>query len=520
MTRLAVDLGTSNTVVARWNDREACGETLRIEALSAPPLDGQPPVIPSALWIENAAEAQCLVGMLAMQREQTSLPSPRFVRHFKRNLMSDVPGFTPTLDGVEITPQWVGQQFLRTTFAAVKASGQEVDEVILTVPVNAFETYSQWLAAHSQAELGCSVRLLDESTAAALGYALTCPEQPVLVIDFGGGTLDISLVRLPRVLDAGTARARVLAKAAAWLGGVDIDQWLLDDFLVAHGASSVTHADDLNRLKHLAERVKIQLSTLRQADFVYFDTTQSRVWSKTYTRDDLDELLEKNDFFVRMQSALDQVLRQAESHGLTRHDIAHVLLVGGSTLIPAVGRFFRQNFPRDRVQSHKPFEAVAHGALLLGHQVPVDDFLHHGYGIRYWNPQKRQHEYEPLYAPGTRYPTTTPISLTLRASRPRQRAIELIIGEMEVAPPAPAEVVFTQGALVSHPLAQTPLRVVPLNAGDGAKTVAILEPPGFPGTDRLQIEFFIDANRQLRLSVRDLLSDRLLLEQQAVVQLR
>jgi molecular chaperone DnaK (HSP70) len=366
--------------------------------------------------------------------------------------------------------------------------------------------------------------LLDESTAAALGYAVTNPEHPTLVIDFGGGTLDISLVRLPRARSpqqpASSLRATVLGKAAAWLGGTDVDQWLLEDFLTTHGASAATCAADLGRLKHLAERVKIQLSSSQQASFVYFAPEQSRVWSKIYTRDDLDEILDKNNFFLRIQTTLDQVLRQAETHGLTRHDIAHVLLVGGTTLIPAVSRFFRQNFPRDRVHSDKPFEAVAHGALLLGRGFLLDDFLHHGYGIRYWNPQKRRHDYEELFAPGTRYPTSVPASLTLRASRARQKAIELIIGEMETQTSSPAEVVFTQGVLTSLPVTAGTPRVVPLNDGEGAKTIATLEPPGVPGQDRLRVEFRIDDNRQLRLTVQDLLANRILIEDHAVVQLR
>jgi hypothetical protein len=150
----------------------------------------------------------------------------------------------------------------------------------------------------------------------------------------------------------------------------------------------------------------------------------------------------------------------------------------------------------------------------------VEDFLYHGYGIRYWDARAQRHAYEPIFAPGLAYPTPEPVEIVLRASRPEQPAIELVIGEFETSLGGASEVVFDGGRLVSTALPMGPGRVVALNEADGAKTIAQLDPPGYPGVDRVRVLFRVDERRQLRLSVTDLQSGRTLLDDHAVVELR
>lgn len=103
-------------------------------------------------------------------------------------------GFTPALDGVEVGFERVGLWFIRRLIAALRDQGESPDDVVFTVPVNSFELYRQWLLAGCSELEAARIQLLDESTAAALGYGLE-NGQTVLVIDFGGGTLDLSLVQ-------------------------------------------------------------------------------------------------------------------------------------------------------------------------------------------------------------------------------------------------------------------------------------------------------------------------------------
>ncbi|HEY9723915.1 MAG TPA: Hsp70 family protein, partial [Oscillatoriaceae cyanobacterium] len=246
--------------------------------------------------------------------------------------------------------------------------------------------------------------------------------------------------------------------------------------------------------------------------------SQSRLktFQTLYSRDALEELLERHDFYLKLQSALDALLRQSESRGVRREQIEQVLLVGGTTLIPSVQRAIRQNFGAQKVRAHAPFEAVAHGALMLLKGLKLDDFLYHGYGVRYWDARQQRHRYEPIVSPGHAYPSADPIELVLRASRPSQPAIELIIGEFEASPGA--EVVFDGRRLVSTALDAEHARVVPLN--EGHAQLAPLDPPGYPGVDRLKAHFRVDERRQLRLTIHDLETNRCLLDDVPLVELR
>jgi molecular chaperone DnaK (HSP70) len=533
MPKLAIDFGTSNTLIATWNEAAQAPRTVRLDPYSSAPREDVPALVPSLLYVQDASADRCLVGAQVRDQGQDLKGDRRFFTCFKRAIAADIPGFSPTLDGRELTAPLAGELYLARLLEALPKAGHALDEVVFTVPVQSFERYLHWLRAVGQRLGIAQLRLVDEPTAAALGYQVYSANSLVLVVDFGGGTLDIALVRTPAAGQAGmTVRpgatvdverdklAQVVAKAGQVLGGEDVDHWLLEDFLKRHGLVRAEIEDDLSQLKLLAEQVKVRLSTQYQADLTYFSASTLKTYQTPYNRAELEDLLEANDFYAKLQGALDQVLRQAEAKGIRRDEIAHVLLVGGTTLIPSVQRAVRQNFGHDRVKSHLPFEAVAHGALHLLKGLHVEDFLYHGYGIRYWDARAQRHAYEPIFAPGLAYPTPEPVEIVLRASRPEQPAIELVIGEFEPSLGGASEVVFDGGRLVSTALPMSPGRVVALNEADGAKTIAQLDPPGYPGVDRVRVLFRVDERRQLRLSVTDLQSGRTLLDDHAVVELR
>lgn len=528
---LAIDFGTSNTVLAVWNPATGQADTVRLPAISLPPLDGAPPLVPSALYLEGPTDAQVVVGQAARDRLTASGDRQRYFQAFKRGIVSDGPGFTPSLDGRDVTPQRLGALYLRAVLGAFRQVGQSPSQLVVTAPVQAFEPYMAWLRGVLAEDLDCSVHVLDEPTAAAIGYGIRQSDLPILVVDFGGGTLDVSLVRMAETplpqsvsqtasLPGVSRQATVLGKAGCDLGGEDIDTWLVDDFLASQGSHPGAHLIDLPTLRGLAERLKIRLSQALEADFVFFDPETARTLRRHYHRETFEELLERRDFFVRLQATLDAVLREGARHGVMAADIGAVLLVGGTTLIPAVARSVRQRFPRDRVHVHAPFEAVAHGAAAALEGVQLQDHLYHGYGVRYWDPQARKHAYQPLLLPGQVYPMTDCIELTLQASRAGQPAIELIIGEMAPPEDGPSEVVFEGGRLVAAPANRPETTILPLNASPEGRTIARLEPPGQPGTDRIRVQFRVDADRHLRLSVFDMLTERLLMNDQPVVRLR
>jgi molecular chaperone DnaK (HSP70) len=375
--------------------------------------------------------------------------------------------------------------------------------------------------------------MLDEPTAAALGYGLA-DQETLLVIDFGGGTLDLSLVQLDSGSQATTKPlgfilkwgqksfaeqsgqkpkiARVLAKAGQNLGGADIDNWLVDHFAVAQGLA-VTPLTT-----RLAERLKIQLSLQPQAQEVYFNEETFESYELQLTRPQFEDILKQHQFFERLDDCMTQVLQQARRQGLEIADINAVLLVGGTAQIPAVQAWMQQYFEVSKIRSDKPFAAIAQGALQLSQGIELKDFLYHSYGIRYWDRRNNCHNWHPLIRAGQPYPMSQPVELVLGASIDNQPSIELIIGELGNASNQ-TEVYFDGDRLVTRRIGTSQTQVQPLNDRDGARSIANLEPPGFPGNDRVKVQFRVDEQRFLRITVEDLLAFQTLLDDQPVVQL-
>lgn len=530
----AIDFGTSNTVVARWNEATQQPETLSLGDLSLK-LSQNPPLIPSLLYVQNAAQGQAIAGQMVRDRGLDVTSDPRFFRNFKRGIGAEVRGFLPELDGVTVGFEQAGQWFLKQVIESLQKNDPSLNSLVFTVPVDSFEAYRNWLSQVCQSLQVEQVRMLDEPTAAALGYGLT-DQQPLLVVDFGGGTLDLSLVQLnqspksenqsgsrplgfllkwgKQTLETSGQRprlARVLAKAGQNLGGADIDNWLMDHFTEAQGlpASALT--------LRLVERLKIQLSEQTEATEVYFNDETLESYELQMTRDRFNQLLQDHQFFERLDESLLQVLRQARRQGIEPGDVGAVLLVGGTAQIPAVRNWVVQHFPEEKIRSERPFEAIAQGALQISQGIEIKDFLYHSYGIRYWDRRNNAHGWHPIIREGQPYPMAEPVELLLGASLDSQPSIELVIGELG-AETGGTEVYFEGDRLITRSTGGK-VTVKPLNDSESARSIAKLDPPGYPGSDRIRASFLVDGDRFLRITVEDLLTARTLLDNQPVVRL-
>ena len=527
---IAIDFGTSNTVIARWNAVSQTPETLSLPGLSVL-LGDDPPLVPSLLYLENSQAPDIIAGQAVRDRGLDVSTNPRFFRNFKRGIGAPLQGFLPEIDGQTITFEQVGQWFLNAVLNTVKASEAETESLVFTVPVDSFEAYRLWLGELAESLNVNQVRLLDEPTAAALGYGLM-GSQTLLVLDFGGGTLDWSLVELSTpenspplgfILKWGrknmaqdTAQvaktAKVLAKAGENLGGADIDHWLADHF---HQQQAIDPSPVILRL---VEKLKIQLSQQPQALEVYFNDETLETFEISLTRAQFEEILEQHQFFARLDNSLAQMLQQARRQGVSPEDIDAVLLVGGTAQIPAVQNWVYKQFPPEKIKADKPFEAVAHGALRLEQGLELEDFLYHSYGIRYWDRRNNCHGWHPIIKQGQPYPMSQPVELTLGASVDKQPSIELVLGELGEAS-TQTEVYFENGRLVTRQVSEGSNLVQPLNDKEGARTIAQLNPPGFPGSDRVRVLFRVDSDRLLRITVEDILTGDTLMTNQPVVKL-
>ena len=527
---IAIDFGTSNTVIARWNQATQQPETLKLPTLSV--ISGQnPPLIPSLVYVENGNQGTISLGQQVRDKGLDLNTNTRFFRNFKRGIGTPIQGFLPELDGNIITFEQVGQWFLTEIINGIRALPLPVDSLVFTVPVDSFEAYRLWLGKVSESLQVEQIRMLDEPTAAALGYGLG-DREVLLVVDFGGGTLDLSLVRLDisaskkpvgfilkwgeKLLSESSGQkdkvARVLAKAGQNLGGSDIDNWLVDYFARSLGLpkSPLT--------TRLVERLKIELSLQSKANEVYFNDESLESYELDLTRDDFESILKEHQFFDNLDELMRQVLQQGRRQGIDVEDIDAVLLVGGSVQIPAVQSWVRQYFDASKIRCEKPFEAIAQGALQLAQGIEVKDFLYHSYGIRYWNRRDNCHSWHPLIKSGQSYPMTEPVELVLGASLENQPSIELIIGELGAQSSGGTEVYFDGDRLVTRQISGKTI-VQALNDRDGARSIATLTPPGYPGRDRVKLFFQVDDQRFLRITVEDLLTNQKLLDNQMIVQL-
>lgn len=529
--KLAIDFGTTNSVVARWDDASGAIEIVAIPGLDANQADERWMLIPSLLYVHDGRSGRVSIGQAVLDRQLDRQRNNRLFRNFKRSINAG-PGVEPRLiDGAPWTDHDAGQHFLRRLIESIPYPTNEIEQLMLTVPVAAFEGYAAWLGKAMQAFPADKIRIVDESTAAALGYAITQPDAIVLVLDFGGGTLDLSLVRLPESrektggvlralgLEGRSNTAQVLAKAGVTLGGSDIDQWVLAHVLQRAGLSIHDLGQSYPALLSACEQAKIALSTFEATTVdVQLDGGPAR--TVPLTRRDMETLMEQHGFYSALYQAVDKVMSAAHRRGIFKEDVSQVLLVGGTALVPSIQQILKLYFLDKPVRVDKPFTAIAEGALHVAAGLGLEDHLAHSYGLRYLDPKSGQHQYDEIIPMGSRYPTPKPVTVLLSAAHHKQKEIEFVIGQIDTDAVSMVEVKYEDGQAVFVAQAdRSSHKIVPLNAAGSAPTRVRLAPSGTPGQDRLRAEFSVDEQRRLRLAVFDLQAKKKLIEDVVVVTL-
>jgi len=529
--KLAIDFGTTNSVITRWNETTSAPEVLHIPTIGTSEADAQFSGIPSLLYVHDAHAGKFTIGQAVRTSKLDAQKDNRLFRNFKRGIVQHPAPEPRQIDGKLFADADAGRHFIDLMIKALPYSLDSLDELVLTAPVTSFESYIEWLSSVISADGSAdNIRVIDESTAAALGYAVTEPKALVLVFDFGGGTLDVSLVELPerrenvggflrRLLRGGASKqtARVIGKAGRVIGGSDVDQWMLADVLERLKLTTQQLGASYSPLLTACEAAKITLST-ETTTMIRFEIG-NKPYEIDYTRDMLEALLEKQGFYQALRRVVDKVMYVARQRGVFKEDIKYVLLVGGTSLMPSVQSTLKGYFTETAVRAEKPFTAVAEGALLMAAGYGLDDYLIHSYGLRHLDAETGTHAYDEIIPMGSRYPTEKPIEVLLSAAHPGQKDIEFVIGEIDSDSISMIEVRYEEGQAVfvaqgTHDTQQ----IIPINADSAA--LARLLPPGKLDEERLRAEFSIDERRQLRLTVFDLKSNARLLEDVIVASLR
>ena len=346
---VGIDLGTTNSVVSVLEG-------------------GEPVVIANAEGsrttpsvVAFAKNGEVLVGQSAKNQAVTNVD--RTIRSVKRHMGED---WTVDIDGKKYTPQEISARTLQKLKRDAEAYlGDEVTEAVITVPAY-FEDAQRQATKEAGQIAGLNVlRIVNEPTAAALAYGLekADSEQTILVFDLGGGTFDVSL------LEIGDGVVEVLATAGDnELGGDDWDnrvvEWLVDKFKSQNGVDLSKDKMAMQRLREAAEKAKIELSSAQQASinlpYITVDAEKNPLFlDETLTRTEFQKIT--SDLLDRTKAPFNQVIKDA---GLSLSDIDHVVLVGGSTRMPAVTELVKEMTGKEPNKSVNPDEVVALGAAL------------------------------------------------------------------------------------------------------------------------------------------------------------
>ena len=347
---IGIDLGTTNSCVAVYEGGEPIVITNPEGARTTP----------SVVAFSKTGER--MVGQAAKRQAITN--PDRTVMSIKREMGTD---YKVTIDGKKYTPQEISAMILQKLKADAEAYlGQPVTEAVITVP--AYFTDAQRQATKDAGKIaGLEVlRIINEPTAAALAYGLDKEvNQKIMVYDLGGGTFDVSL------LEIGDSVFEVLATAGNnRLGGDDFDKriidWIAEEFMKEN--SGIDLRKDkmaLQRLKDAAEKAKIELSGMTTANinlpFITADATGPKHFEATLTRAKFDDLTK--DLVEATMGPTKRVLSDA---GLTPAQVDKVLLVGGSTRIPAVQAAVKNFTGKEPFKGINPDECVAIGAAVQG----------------------------------------------------------------------------------------------------------------------------------------------------------
>ncbi len=347
---IGIDLGTTNSCVAVMEG----GEPVVIANAEGSR------TTPSVVGFQKDGER--LVGQVA--KRQAVANADRTVISIKRHMGSD---YKVNIDGKQYSPQEISAMILaKLKKDAESYLGETVKDAVITCP--AYFTDSQRQATKDAGKIaGLNVlRIINEPTAAALAYGLDKDKtsHKVMIYDLGGGTFDVS------ILDIGDGVFEVLAtNGNCMLGGDDFDKrimdWVVEDFKNKEGIDLSKDKMAMQRIKEAAEKAKIELSSMSSTNinlpFITADATGPKHLDVTLTKDKFDAMT------ADLVEATKEPMRKAmKDAGLTYADIAKVILVGGSTRIPAVVEAVKKETGKDPFKGINPDECVAIGAAIQG----------------------------------------------------------------------------------------------------------------------------------------------------------
>ncbi|HED30477.1 MAG TPA: Hsp70 family protein [Prosthecochloris aestuarii] len=510
---LAIDFGTSNTVIARWNETSSETEIPFLETLTKTcsiPDSGTAKFIPSLIHI--APDGNRLIGARV---ESAGLVShPATFRWLKMDLLrSGGANRSRRINGTIIYPRAAAAELVDNLLMFARGHYGNTDhDVVMTVPVEAYDHYLNWMEETAMKRFSGSVRLIDEATACILGYTSSLGERTChAIIDFGGGTLDVSIVRTsPETATTGTCR--VLGRAGEEIGGMMVDNWLLEYITDRDSICNDRIAGIGTTMLKAVEDAKISISNGKpEASVSVYDDLTQQLLSTVITSSEVQHVLEQKrqpgnySLYQLLTRTIDRALEDArERAGLKKHELESVFLTGGSSMLPGIRQRIREYFPDCSVYSNNPFEAIARGACRFA-GMPLDQALTHDYCLQSWNREQKKFEMVPVVPKGTAYPVHEPVtSKYIKAAGRQQQVLGLVIFERSVM--QRPSIRFVHGAEGLEPVRD--------QSGKETQTKALnpldndfihADPPCNPEERRFIAGFGVDEQRRLTIWLKDTL---------------
>ncbi|KGG20948.1 Hsp70 family protein [Prochlorococcus marinus] len=506
---LAIDLGSSTTVVVFQKENGQPPELLDL-----PPISRAIGEIPSLIWKSSEKEESYLIGQQIIDLNLINEKGNNLSQDFKRWIGSKE--IEPIYDS-KITPEKAGEILIHSIWEKVSQK-VNIKRLVLTAPVDTYREYRTWLVNVCNSLEVKEIALVDEPTAAAMGAGLE-PGSTLLVLDFGGSTIDMSIVALEggegqaspiaqlvrfdgNNLEGKSTQvlrtAKVLGKSGLRLGGKDIDRWICHHLLPEENPT--------NSILRKAEELKCELSNTNIKETLVITKKVNNIQNEEkflkLSKKGLEELLIEKGLLKSIEKLFIQTINSAKRNSFELKDLDSVVLVGGGSRIPLIKNYLSDICNSIPFLTPPPIEAIALGALHLTPGVQIKDVLNKGVSLRCWNKKNEKHIWHPLFLAGQTWPTNKPLEIILAASINSQLSIDLIIGEPQEE--GSNEIIYTNGL----PTLTT------IESKDKIKKITNtiisipMDPPGEIGQDCIKLIFNINDNCQLEVEGVDLRNNK------------
>ena len=506
---LAIDLGSSTTVVVFQKENGQPPELLDL-----PPISRAIGEIPSLIWKSSEKEESYLIGQQIIDLNLINEKENNLSQDFKRWIGSTE--IEPIYDS-KITPEKAGEILIHSIWEKVSQK-VNIKRLVLTAPVDTYREYRTWLVKVCNSLEVKEIALVDEPTAAAMGAGLE-PGSTLLVLDFGGSTIDMSIVALEggegqaspiaqlvrfdgNNLEGKSTQvlrtAKVLGKSGLRLGGKDIDRWIFHHLLPEENPT--------NSILRKAEELKCELSNTNIKETLVITKKVNNIQNEEkflkLSKKGLEELLIEKGLLKSIEKLFIQTINSAKRNSFELKDLDSVVLVGGGSRIPLIKNYLSDICNSIPFLTPPPIEAIALGALHLTPGVQIKDVLNKGVSLRCWNKKNEKHIWHPLFLAGQTWPTNKPLEIILAASINSQLSIDLIIGEPQEE--GSNEIIYTNGL----PTLKT------IESKDKIKKITNtiisipVDPPGEIGQDCIKLIFNINDNCQLEVEGVDLRNNK------------